>query len=109
MDLKNTIEKTVLKSSKNKIFEICDLKIDNENFGNIFLLIEANGKIQVKFIKDRGDCWCELGKFKQWVFIENIFNRIKIDEEFKKKDFISLITRVLYLIDKNFDRIVMSF
>ena len=47
MDLKNTIEKTVLKSSKNKIFEICDLKIDNENFGNIFLLIEANGKIQV--------------------------------------------------------------
>ena len=49
MDLKNTIEKTVLKSSKNKIFEICDLKIDNENFGNIFLLIEANGKIQVKF------------------------------------------------------------
>ena len=35
MDLRNTIEETVLKSSKNKIFEICDLNIDNENFGNI--------------------------------------------------------------------------
>ena len=61
MDLKNIIKNAVLKSSKNKKFKICDLKIDDKNFGNVFLLLELNEKIQIKFVKDRGDQWCELG------------------------------------------------
>ena len=35
-------------------------------------------------------------------FIENIFNRIKIDEEFKKKDFISLKSNAFIFLNSVF-------
>ena len=108
MDLKNIIENAVLKSSKNKKFKICDLKIDDKNFGNVFLLLELNEKIQIKFVKDRVDQWCELGDFHEWFPIENVFEKIKIDEEIKTTDFIFLITGILDLVDKNFEKILLE-
>ena len=65
-------------------------------------------KIQIKFIKDRGDQWCELGNFHEWFPIENVFKKIKIDEEIKTTDFIFLITRTLDLVDKNFEKILLE-
>lgn len=81
-------------------FHIDRIEYDEKNFGNVLAVLNSKNQVDIRFIKDRGDFWCEVGQTGEWYFIEDVFTLIGIAFVRKSSDFIDFTTEISALIEK---------
>lgn len=109
MDLVELITNSVSILTNDNDFYISELIIDENNFGNIVVILKSNYGICVRFIKDRGDCWSEIGFLNEWYFLEDVCCAIGINIVPSSTDLEKMITDLSHLIKKNMLLIIKSF
>lgn len=90
-------------------FYISRINYDEKNFGNIYVVLSSNNQVEIRFIKDRGVFWCEVGQAGEWYFIEDVFTFIGVAVVNKSNDLIDFIAEMATLIKRNIPKIFQAF
>lgn len=90
-------------------FQIDRIYYDEKDFGNICVVLSSNKQINIRFINDRGEFWCEIGYAGEWYFAEDVFTLIGVVSVSKNPDMINYIQEVAALIKKNMPAIFQVF
>lgn len=90
-------------------FQIDRIDYDERNFGNIYVVLSSNKRIYVRFIKDRGEFWCEIGHAGEWYFAEDVFTLIGVASVSKNTDLINYIQEMVALIKANITSVFQAF
>ncbi len=90
-------------------FYIDRIDYDEKNFGNIYVVLRSNNQVDIRFIRDRGVFWCELGQAGEWYFIEDVFTFIGATVVNKSNDLIDFIAEMATLIKRNMPQIFQAF
>ncbi len=91
------------------VFHIDRIDYDEKNFGNIYVVLSSNNQVDIRFIKDRGVFWCEVGQAGEWYFIEDVFTFIGVTVVNKSNDLIDFIAEMATLIKRNMPQIFQAF
>lgn len=90
-------------------FYIDQIDYDEKNFGNIYIVLSSNNQVDIRFIKDRGVFWCEVGQAGEWYFIEDVFTFIGVPVVSKSNNLIDFIAEMATLIKRNITKIFQAF
>ena len=90
-------------------FIIDRIVYDEKSFGNICVNLSSAKKVNIRFIKDRGVFWCEVGQEGEWFFIEDVFTFMGVDVVIKSDDMIGFIEEMSTLIKNNTPRLFEAF
>lgn len=90
-------------------FEIHQIEYDEKNFGDTYVLLGSNNQIKVRFIKDKGIFWSEIGQDNKWYFIEDVFTYIKVPFISERDDFIVFISGIAELLNENASKVLKAF
>ncbi len=90
-------------------FHIDRIGYEERNFGNAFVVLNSKNQVDIRFIKDKGDFWCEIGQTGEWYFIEDVFAFIGVTFVNSSTDFISFTAETATLIKKNIPQIFQAF
>lgn len=90
-------------------FQIDRIDYDEKNFGNMYVVLSSNKQVYIRFIKDRGEFWCEIGHAGEWYFAEDVFTLIGVVCISKNTDIINYITKIAALIKENKPSIFQAF
>jgi hypothetical protein len=105
------IKEAVNKLTQDGTFQLKQVVCDNKNFGNAMVVL-SRSTLEVKFIHDRGDTWCELlvpGQPPEWFFFEDVMNALGISERNYGVDFSGTMNVILSLIKKYLKEIEDAF
>lgn len=105
MNVEAMVKKSLDALTSGGIFHINRIDYDEKNFGNINALLSSNNQVDIRFIKDRGVFWCEVGQAGQWYFIEDVCAFIGVTVLKESNDFINYITEMSDLIRLNIAQI----
>lgn len=72
MNVENIIKEALNELTKDGTFQIDHIDYDEKNFGNIIAVLKSKNQLDIRFIRDKGDFWCEIGQSGQWYFIEDV-------------------------------------
>lgn len=92
-------------------FEIQEMHYSEEHFGNFVIDLVKTNSFKIRFIRDRGQVWCELGRNSDWMQLEDVLNVIGARFEYDQSDdycrIIKLISSTIHdrfdLLDKALD------
>ncbi|NLU51207.1 MAG: hypothetical protein GXX09_12575 [Syntrophomonadaceae bacterium] len=92
-------------------FEIRVIQYSEEHFGNFVIELVKRDSFKVRFIRDRGQTWCELGCGSDWMQLEDVLEVVGASFEYNQnEDYcqnIKLISSTIYhefkLLDKALD------
>ena len=104
--IKNTL--TTL-TNNNSVLEVDKIKYDEKNFGNYLVIIKLRKTIDILFIKDKGDFWCEIGRNNDKFFIEDFFTVVGINPIKTPQKFADMITETSTEIIKHLAKIEEAF
>ena len=90
-------------------FQIDQINYYEKSFGNAIAVLKSNSRVDARFIKDRGDFWCEIGQAGDWYFIEDVFSFVGVTGIAKSGDFVDFITETSTIIKKNLTPIFKAF
>ena len=90
-------------------FYINQIDYDEKNFGNIYVVLSSNNQVDIRFIKDRGVFWCEVGQAGEWYFIEDVFTFVGVSVANKSNDLTDFIAEMATLIKSNISKIFQAF
>ena len=90
-------------------FQINRIDYDEKNFGNVYAVLSSNNQVHIRFIRDRGVYWCEVGYAGEWYFIEDVFTLIDVTFVNKYSDLIDYIAGMASLIKQNIPQIFQMF
>lgn len=109
MEFETIVNNAVYELTHDNDFYISHVKYDEDNFGNISIMLCSTNQIKLRFIKDRGNFWCELSMNDEWFYIEDIFQIIGIEFIDSSNDFIDFITKTSVSIKYNLQKIIKAF
>lgn len=109
MNTNDIIKKALDVLLRDSTFQIDRIDYDEKNFGNIYVVLSSNELIYIRFIKDRGEFWCEIGNAGEWYFAEDVFAVIDVVYVSKNTDIINYITEIATLIKENILSIIQVF
>jgi hypothetical protein len=109
MNIEDMIRNALKVLTSDGTFQIDRINYDEKNFGNVFAILNSNNQVDIRFIKDRGDFWCEVGQGGEWYFIEDVFSLIGVAVANKSSDFIDFTAEMSALIRKNVTQIFQAF
>jgi hypothetical protein len=109
MNLSDSITNAVMSLTSDSTFSVSQLVIDEKNFGNIITTLKSTYEIDVRFIKDKGDYWSEIGHLNEWYFLEDVFFAIGIRAIPSGTDFVEMIANSSTSIKDNLPLIIKSF
>jgi len=109
MDFEKEIRDAVAEVTGDGLFEITHIIYDEKNFGNVLVQLKSNAKINVRFIKDRGDVWCEIGLAEEWFIVEDVLTVIGVQIDSKGKELVEVIAKTTHVIKENFVQIRGAF
>lgn len=93
----------------NGSFRVEQFIYDEEAFGNVFILLKSNDIFEVRFIKDRGDYWCQVGQLGKWYFFEDVATILSMEIMTTNTDYLNFITETLTIIKNNLNLINKAF
>lgn len=112
IDFEKEIKDAVEKLTRDGTFRIIEMTYDEKNFGNILIRLKSNANFDIRFIRDRGDVWCELGLSKQtqeWFGINDILTIIGIQVVAFGKDLAEVINKTTDIMNQYFPNIDEAF
>ena len=95
--------------TNNGLFNIERIEYDEKNFGNTIVLLRTNNQVYIRFVKDRGSVWCEVGQEGDWYYLEDVLKLYGSTMEIKSVAFHDYIEEVSKLIKLNFSSILRVF
>ena len=90
-------------------FWIVRIEYDQRNFGNICVMLRSKNQVDIRFVKDRSDFWCELGHLGEWYFVEDVFALIGVVCSIRSNDLYEFMEKVAFAIKYNATRIFDAF
>jgi hypothetical protein len=90
-------------------FKIERIDYNENNFGNIYVVLSSNKRTYIRFINDRGEFWCEIGHAGEWYFAEDVFTLIGAESVNKNTDIINYIQEMAALIKVNLHSVFQAF
>jgi hypothetical protein len=90
-------------------FQIEQIIYDEKYFGNVLAVLKSNMKVDIRFTRDRGNFWCEIGQTGEWYFIEDVFCVIGIKSAIKNNEFLDMIADTSKIIKINSKKIFSAF
>ena len=109
MDFDNEVKDALIELIKDGTFIIEQIVYDEKNFGNVIVEISSYKNLNIRFVKDRGDIWCELEKFNEWFWIDDIFAVLGVQTKQIEKDVIGAISNIAAQIKENLPSIFKAF
>jgi len=103
------IKRALNELTNNGEFYVNKIKLDKKNFGDICVILHSKGEIDIRFIKDKGEYWCEIGKNGEWFFIEDVLLAIGIKDIRENNGFLDMLDQSSMLIIKNREEIFCKF
>lgn len=105
MDELNKITEALTNLTNNSKLKIIQMKYDEKRFRNIWIKLKLSKEIEVLFIRDKGDFWCEIGRKQEFFLLEDVFHVIGIKNIKKSQSFIEMIRLTSIIIIKHSARI----
>ena len=111
----NRIKSAVEVLTTDNLFQIVQIKYDEKVFGNVLVLLTAYFKsinINIRFILDRGDFYCDMGlsmQPKEWFLLSDILTAIGVDTKPDVACFLECISRTSKVIKQNLLLLVQAF
>lgn len=109
MNIGDMLEKAFVTLTNDGTFHIDRIDYDEENFGNICVVLSSNNQVDIRFINDRGVYWCEVGQAGEWYFIDDVFALTGITFVNESDDMFNFMTRMAILIRRNIPEISRAF
>lgn len=109
MNIEDTIRNTLNSQISDGTFRIERIDYDEKNFGNICVLLSSNRQINLRFIKDKGVYWCEVGQDGEWFYLEDVLTLIGESFSNSSEEFMEFIADIITLIKKNMSQISQPF
>lgn len=112
LDFEKEIMNAVRELTRDGAFQIAKMTYDEKNFGNALVLLKSGVNFNIRFIKDRGDVWCEVGSSQQtgeWFGIDDVLAIIGVQIELRCTELIKLITKTVGVVKGNFSQINHAF
>ena len=117
MDIKDSVNNALSELTSGGLFDLIQIDYDEKNFGNICILLKSSKNLEIKFIKDKGVFWCEIGQAGDWFFIEDVFNAIEhpmgysieYPIEYNGEGFIDYLNEISSLLTQNLQLIFHIF
>ena len=109
MDFDNEVKNALAELTNDGTFKIKQLVYDDKNFGNVIVEISSYNNLNIRFVKDRGDISCELGKFDEWFWIDDVFSVLGVQTKQIEKDIIDFISNISVQIKQNLPGIFKAF
>lgn len=88
------------------LFSIKKFDFDEKNFGNFCIDLTSSKQVSIRFIRDRGTFWCEVGRDGEWYFIEDVFCLIGTDFVAEKSEVYEYLRYMSGLLLKNISQIM---
>lgn len=107
-DKESLIENIVELTDKGS-FSLQKFDFDEKNFGNFCIVFTSSKKVNVRFIRDRGTFWCEVGRDGEWYFIEDIFRLIGKDFAIEKNEVNDFLSYTSGMIIENITEVMNVF
>lgn len=67
-------------------FEIQEIRYSEEYFGNFVVNLVKRDFFKVRFLRDRGQMWCELGLDSDWMQLEDVLEVVGVRFEYDHND-----------------------
>ena len=96
----NKISNALTFITNNSMLWIEQVKYDEKYFGNIWINLRLSKEIDIIFIRDKGDFWCEIGRDKETFLLEDVCNVLGIKDTIECSEFIDMIYLTSYIIIK---------
>lgn len=100
MDLNMKINELLRKFDAGETFNCTEIKYDEGNFGNIFIeLVNIEG-IVLRFFRDKGEIWCEIGTQKEMYLAKDVFHVLQLNYEVEQHNFVEAVEQVLKIFNE---------
>ena len=109
MNVEDMVKNALNALTNDGTFYINQIDYDEKNFGNIYVVLSSNNQVDIRFIKDRGVFWCEVGQAGEWYFIEDVFTFVGVSVANKSNDLTDFIAEMATLIKSNISKIFQAF
>lgn len=109
MPSKSVVVKALDVLLHNDVFHLEQISYDKQGFGNICVTLNSKELINIRFIKDRGQFYCEIGYEGEWYLLEDVFAIIGETFEVNKDEFYDFVANVSFLIESNLSHILKIF
>ena len=109
MDIKGSIMDALSELTNDGTFNLERIDYDENNFGNICVLLSSDNNFSIRFIKDKGVFWGEVGQAGDWYFIEDVLNLLGSSAENKCDMFTDYMSKTSNLIRLNMSLISHAF
>lgn len=90
-------------------FSISGIDYSEKNFGNTYIVLSSVYQVDLRFIRERGVFWCEIGKAGEWFFLEDILTLLGITELESSSEFMEFAEKVSKLVKRNLSQITNLF
>ena len=109
MDFDSQVKSALTELINDGTFEIKKIVYDDKNFGNSIVEICSYKNLNIRFVKDKGDVSCEIGKFGEWYWIDDVFSIIGVKARQIEKDMIDAISNTSAQIKPNLPSVFKVF
>ena len=109
MNFENTIVKALDAILNEEKFCIEQIIYDEQNFGNIYIVLSSKDMINIRFVRDRGTFKCDMGHAGEWYSMEDIFEVIGITFSNDQREFLDYVAGSVFLIESHLALILNMF
>lgn len=109
MLVEDAVRKALNELTYDGIFQIEQIIYDEKCFGNVLAVLKSSMQVDIRFIRDRGSFWCEIGQAGKWYFIEDVFSILGINDFIQNKEFFDMIADTSKIIKANSKKIFFAF
>ena len=82
---------------------------DEQNFGNIYIVLSSKDMINIRFVRDRGTFKCDMGHAGEWYSMEDVFEVIGITFSNDQNEFLDYVAGTVFLIESHLALILNMF
>lgn len=109
MDLNTEINNLLNKFDAGKAFNCTEIKYDEGDFGNIFIELVNTEEIVLRFFRDEGKFWSEIGTQKETFLAKDVFHVLQLNYEVQQYNFFDAVEQVLQIFNVEYERFHEAF
>ncbi len=109
MDLNTEINKLLNKFDAGKTFNCTEIKYEEGNFGNAFIELVNTEGIILRFFRDKGEVWSEIGTQKETFLAKDVFHVLQLNYEMQQHNFFDAVEQVLQIFNEEHARFREAF
>lgn len=109
MSNKEMLIQNIVKLIDEGKFSLKKYDYDEKDFGNFCMEFTSSKQVDIRFIRDRGTFWCEVGRDGEWYFIEDVFRLIGTDFIAEKSEVNEFLSYMSVILIKNITEVMNLF